>query len=130
MFKNIAYRKGIVYIALSLMLFLGTACGTPTTTEVEGELPPAAVLAAQGWLANQLGVAVENVEIVSTEQVEWTDSCLGLGGAAEICAAVMTPGWQANFEVNGQDFEVRLDETGANVRSPQIAITPPILENE
>jgi hypothetical protein len=25
--------------------------------------------------------------------MEWPDSCLGLGGADESCAQVMTPGW-------------------------------------
>lgn len=123
MFEGMFYKKGIVY-ALGVMLLLLTACGGAATTETEGDLPAAAVLAAQSWLAEQLNVAVEDVNIVSTEQVEWTDSCLGLGGAAELCAAVMTPGWQANFDVNGQQYEVRVDETGATIRSPQVSVDP------
>jgi hypothetical protein len=105
------------------------ACGT-TAASGEAGLPPEAVLEAQAWLADQLGVAVSDVEIVTTEQVEWTDSCLGLGGAAESCLTVITPGWQAEFEGNGQPYEVRLDETGATVRSPQITSDPPTLEEE
>lgn len=128
--KTTIYKKGIVYILPLILLLLLPACGATATTgaDEEGEQAPAAVLAAQSWLAEQLSVAVEEVNLLSTEQMEWTDSCLGLGGAAESCAAVMTPGWQANFEVEGQEFEVRLDESGTNVRSPQIALTPPILE--
>ena len=47
-------------------------------------------------------------------------SCFGLGGPAETCAAVVTPGWLANFEVSGQPYEVRFGETGTIARSPQI----------
>lgn len=129
MFEDIVFKKGIIF-TFGAMLLLLTACGGAATTEPEEGLPAAAVLAAQSWLAEQLNVAVEEVNIVSTEQVEWTDSCLGLGGAAEICAAVMTPGWQANFEVNGQQYEVRVDETGTTIRSPQVSVDPPTLETD
>lgn len=120
------YRSLLCLLTAVLLL---TACETAATPEVENGLPAAAVLEAQTWLAEQLGVAVEDVEIVSTAQTEWTDSCLGLGGAAEICAAVITPGWQANFEVNGAAYEVRVDETGATIRSPQVEPEPPTLED-
>jgi len=111
------------------MIFLLAACGTTEAPASEDNLPAQAVLEAQSWLADQLNVTIDQVEIVSTEQVEWTDSCLGLGGAAEICAAVMTPGWEANFEVNGQPYEVRVDDTGATIRSPQLPPEPPTPED-
>jgi hypothetical protein len=120
MFKH----KQLISLLALMMILLLTACGGTAATS-EDELPTAAVLEAQSWLAEQLNVSIDQVEIISTEQVEWTDSCLGLGGPAEICAAVMTPGWAANFEVNGQPYEVRVDETGVNIRSPQLATDPP-----
>jgi hypothetical protein len=128
--KNTPAKKGIVYLLAIISLLLLMACQTATPTDTQEGLPPEAVLEAQSWLAEQLNVAVEDVEIVATEQMEWTDSCLGLGGAAEICATVTTPGWQANFDVNGQPYEVRLDETGTTIRSPQVPTEPPALENE
>ena len=100
------------------MLMLLAACGTSTT--VGSESPPSAVLEAQAWLATQLGVPVEDIRIVSMEQVDWTDSCFGLGGPAESCLAAITPGWRAYFEVDGQQYEVRCDETGTIARSPQL----------
>lgn len=129
MLKNRTHKKGIVFALAVLVLLLATACGPTATTGAEDDVP-AAVVQAQTWLAEQLNVSVDEVEIVGTEPVEWTDSCLGLGGAAESCAAVITPGWQANFEVNGQAYEVRLDEAAAAIRSPQITIEPPTLEDE
>jgi heat shock protein HslJ len=80
-------------------------------------LPPEAVLDAQRWLANQLGLPVEQVQIVDQQQAEWTDSCLGLGGPAESCLAVITPGWLVMLAADGQTYEVRTDETGDTIRS-------------
>jgi len=110
--------KLIFSILLLCILMLLTACGTTTITENDG--PPAAVLEAQAWLGMHLGASVEEIRIVSMEQVEWTDSCFGLGGAAEICAAEITPGWRAYFEINGLQYEVRFNETGTIARSPQL----------
>lgn len=109
---------------LILLFVLLAACGqsdAPVSGSNDDELPPAAALEAQAWVADRLGVAVEEVELMNSEQVDWSDSCLGLGGAAESCAAVITPGWQFDFDVNGDQYEVRTDETGDAVRSPQLS---------
>jgi hypothetical protein len=79
-------------------------------------LLPAVVTAAQAWLAVQLGVEVENVMIQKTEQVEWSDGCLELGGPDESCLAAITPGWLIVFEVNGESYEVHTDEDGSSIR--------------
>lgn len=91
--------------------------GTPT---IDPGLPPAAALEAQAWLAEQLDADETQVNMINAEQAEWSDSCLGLGQPNESCAAVITPGWDLLFEVEGQQYEVRTDETGAIIRSPQI----------
>jgi hypothetical protein len=130
MFKNDTHRKKTLIFALALLISLFLAACRSIEVPTGGGLPAGAVLTAQSWLADQLGVAVEEVTIINSEQVEWTDSCLGLGGPAEICAAAITPGWQATFEVNGQQYEVRVDESGTTVRSPEIAQEPPALEEE
>ncbi|MEZ4538585.1 MAG: hypothetical protein R3C43_01220 [Chloroflexota bacterium] len=75
-----------------------------------------AVGAAQEFLAGELGVALGDVQVVSVEAAEFTDSCLGLGGPEEICAQVMTPGWVVMMDVNGQSYEAHTDETGQSVR--------------
>lgn len=67
-------------------------------------------------LAEKLGVSVEEITLVSVEHVEWSDSCLGLGGPDEMCAQAITPGWNVLLEVNGDQYEVHTDETGASVR--------------
>lgn len=72
--------------------------------------------AVQEFLSAELGVALGDVQIVSAAPAEFTDSCLGLGGAAELCAQVMTPGWLVMVDVAGQPYEVHTDATGEQVR--------------
>lgn len=89
--------------------------GAVVEAPVGDERPPA-VEAARDALAGELGVDLSSVEVVSFEQQDWSDSCLGLGGPAEICAAVITPGWQVMLMVDGQEYEVRTDFEGEQVR--------------
>ncbi|MBK9052605.1 MAG: hypothetical protein IPL78_17330 [Chloroflexi bacterium] len=116
-------KQRLIYLVLTIVGLLLAACttqGTNDTTTQVPELQAGAVLAAQNWVAQQLNEAVEQVELVSVEQAEWTDSCLGLGQLNESCAQAVTPGWQATFRVNGQEYEVRTNEDGSVVRSAQI----------
>ncbi|UCE00486.1 MAG: hypothetical protein JSV42_07130 [Chloroflexota bacterium] len=98
-----------------------TACKAepvvPEDESISDPLPPVAVIRAREVLADDLGVGVEAVDIESYEPVDWSDSCLGLGGPAESCLAAITPGWRVNLLVNGSDsYEVRTDELGEIVR--------------
>lgn len=78
---------------------------------------PDAVVAAREMLAEQLDLSADAVEVISYEQREWTDSCLGLGGPAESCLQAITPGWLVTLGADGQVYEFRTDETGDAVRA-------------
>jgi hypothetical protein len=118
--------KKATFIALGALILFLSACtsagseGLPGTgplgTEFSLENPPQAVLDAQAWLADQLGVAVEDTQLVDVQKTEWQDSCLGLGGPAESCAQVVTPGWLVTVDVGGQQYEVRASEDGSIIR--------------
>jgi hypothetical protein len=116
-------QKLLVILTSALLALFLAACAAGGTPVSPDQLP-GAVLEAQNWLAEQLDVAVEQVEVVSFDQMEWTDSCLGLGGPAESCLQAITPGYQVTFRAGGQEYEVRTDETGAAIRSPQVAGMP------
>jgi len=77
---------------------------------------PQVVNAAQAWLAGQTGVDLTQLQVVSFEQTEWRDACLGLGGPAESCAQVIVPGWRVVFRSGDKTYEVRTDENGASMR--------------
>ncbi|MCB0008726.1 MAG: hypothetical protein KDE04_19810 [Anaerolineales bacterium] len=105
---------------LTILALLATACEATEQTDfgVDG-IPPAPVLAAHDWLAERLAIDAEQIEIRALDQAEFADSCLGLGGPAESCAAVVTSGWQTTMIVNGEEYEVRVSDDGAIIRSPQ-----------
>lgn len=79
-------------------------------------LPPAAALAAQKALAGQLGVGVDEIIIAKIEQVEWSDSCLGLGGPAESCLQVITPGFRVILAHNGTGYTFHTNADGSVLR--------------
>lgn len=83
---------------------------------LENALPPDVALNIQNKVSELQGVPVESLQIQTVEKKEWPDSCLGLGGADESCAQVVTPGWQLAFTINGQQYRYRADETGTVIR--------------
>ncbi len=94
-----------------------TGTAIPVATEPAGDSAADAITAAAtAFLAGELGVAVEDIEVVSAEQTEFTDSCLGLGGPAESCLQAITPGWLVMLSAGGQEYELHTDETGQQVR--------------
>jgi hypothetical protein len=115
------------FLLVILVLIVGSmvaACSPdaqiPETESGSDILPPVAVVNARQALADHLGVGVESVAIQDFERAEWSDSCLGLGGPAESCLAVITPGWRVNLLVDDQDaYEVRTDELGDVIRINQ-----------
>jgi hypothetical protein len=79
--------------------------------------PAAAIIAAaRAHLAAELGFADSEIAVVSAEPAEFSDACLGLGGPAESCLQVMTPGWLVLLDAAGQTYELHTDTTGAQVR--------------
>ena len=137
---NFRNKTTLLLLVGSLLILFGCAPqapgvpvtgDTPTVSVPSGspDLPAEAVLEAQQWLATQLSVAAEQVQIIEAEQAEWTDSCLGLGRPNESCLQVITPGWRVVLEVNGQRYEVRTDQTGSVIRVASPEGFPSGLEN-
>jgi len=116
-------RVIVLYVGQDQTLIdrLTSVLGQPVATGVSAvggppAVQPEAVLAAVDSMAQSAGVDVNQVQVINFEQVEWADACLELPQADEVCAQVITPGFLVNLEFNGVQYEVRTDETGANVR--------------
>lgn len=116
-----------LFVLLSLLLSaLLIACqpapGEPgageqdMTQTPEAGAPAAVSAAALAALAGQLGISADEIEIVSVENTEFSDACLGLGGPEESCAQVITPGWLLMLSAGGRTYEAHTDETGTQVR--------------
>jgi hypothetical protein len=77
---------------------------------------PPAVQEALSFFSAQTGIALEEIQILQYQPVEWANACLELPQAGESCAEVITPGFRIELEANGQLYEVHTDEQGAIVR--------------
>lgn len=125
MLKRVVVVALLVLVGAALAACGGAGADEPIPVEPDGGIGTSpqdpAVAEAQRVLAEQLGVNADEIEHVMTEQVEWADACLELGEADEMCAQVITSGWRVTFNVNGEEYEVRTDETGGNVRIANVA---------
>lgn len=74
---------------------------------------------ASQFLGQTLNVPINQVALTSVSVETWSDSCLGVGQANESCALVTTPGYRISFNVGGQNYELRTDSTGSNMRLVQ-----------
>ena len=102
----------IVVITLALII---TACGAEPTSTPHPDLPDAAVAARQA-LASEMGIAADEIEVVSFSQEDWPDACLGLAETDEMCAQVITPGWRIELSAEGDEYVYRTDESGESIR--------------
>lgn len=95
----------------------------PGTIEAPAGLPidpdapyPPAIAAAIGSLAKELGTAPQAIEVVSYEEVEWPDRCLGLSRPDEACTQAVTPGWRITLSFAAEIHTFRVDAIGAELR--------------
>jgi hypothetical protein len=130
--SRFASLAAALFLLLLLVSALLSACTPASTTQVAP--PPTTpqpgdaggglitkdkapfAVAAKQMLAEKLGVNVDQIEFVAANTMEWSDSCLGLGGPAESCLMAVTPGYLVKLKVNGVEYEVRTDEEGKAVR--------------
>lgn len=74
-------------------------------------------------LAFNLGLDVAEVVVVSSKDVEFPDSCLGVVMQDVLCAEVITPGKIIVLQANGLEFEYHISEEGNQVQPATLALT-------
>jgi len=110
---------------LTILTLSACSINTPisATEEVSSSpgdiLPPEIVIEIQNQISENLGISLDQIEIEKVEQRDWPDSCLGLGGAEESCAQVITPGWLVVISIDDQEYRFRADEAGTTIRQEQ-----------
>lgn len=87
----------------------------PAPTPPSGDIPLAAQ-AAQAALADLLGLDRTVITVLAVQPNLWSDSCLGLGGPAEICAQQVVEGYQVELQAAGALFTYRTNLDGTNLR--------------
>lgn len=67
-------------------------------------------------LASRTGIPMNQLSITHYNRETWQDSCLGLGGIAELCAQMVVPGWEIEVTDGTQNWIYRTDEQGDTIR--------------
>lgn len=103
-----------------------TAAPTESATEAPTESPAESTPvedAVVARLAENLGISPEDITIVSTEEVEWPDGCLGIQIEGLLCTQAIVPGFRVILDVNGREVEYRTNEDGTQIRPATVLLT-------
>lgn len=92
------------------------AVATQVDPALENVIPPDVALNVQNFVSENMGVAPAEIEIKNVEPKDWPDGCLGLPEGDEACVEAITPGWLLTFNINGQEYKYRVDQTGTVIR--------------
>jgi hypothetical protein len=120
-------KMALLVFAIFILLVTACAPGSAATEEPSSpnqEPPPIdspadltpVQLATINTLSENLGLAAENIKLVSTEAVEWPDGCLGVQEEGVMCTQVITPGFRIILEASGREVEYHTNEDGSQVR--------------
>lgn len=72
--------------------------------------------AVKSKIASLLNLTSNDISIASKKNMDWPDACLGLAQSGEICAQVITPGYEFNVLSNGTTTVWRTNGDGSVVR--------------
>ncbi|HEY9077570.1 MAG TPA: hypothetical protein VIO61_13640 [Anaerolineaceae bacterium] len=89
-----------------------TVVVTPTAEAPHPKEYPAAVEKARQALAKRLAVLPEFILVVSADEVEWPDGCLGVRSPGMMCTAVIVPGYRVVFAANQEQYTYRTNLDG------------------
>ena len=73
-------------------------------------------------LAANLGLQESDIQVISSEAVEFRDACLGVAQEGVMCAQVVTPGRIILLEANGIQSEYHTSEAGSRVQPATLAL--------
>lgn len=80
------------------------------------ELPSGIVNAVRRDLSDRTGIPRGQLRVVNSSPETWSDSCLGLGEAHEICAQMLVEGWRVVMTDGSKKWVYRTDNNGSVVR--------------
>lgn len=125
--KKLLVSMILIMIVVSACAPQAAATEEPTPVEeqpthISTDLTPAQRIAIS-TLAENLGLTPDKIKLVSTEAVDWPDSCLGISMEGIACAEVITPGFRVTLEADGKHVEYRTNQDASVIRPATIALT-------
>jgi len=93
----------------------------PLGTPIRVDLTPAQRAAMQA-LVEAINVPVDQIQLISTEAVQWPDGCLGIVRINARCMSGPVDGFRIILEANGQQYEFHTNQDGTAIA--QLEATP------
>lgn len=97
---------------------------TPAPTEPSSEEIPIGPVeeAVIKQLAANLGLEESDITVITSEETEFGDACLGVVMEGVMCAQVVTSGWVIVLEADGIQYEYHTSEDGSRVQPASLAL--------
>jgi hypothetical protein len=80
------------------------------------KLPSTVANAVRKDLSKQTGIPANQLQLIQSTSKTWSDGCLGLAKADEMCSQAMVPGWQVVFSNGTRRWVYRTNATGTVYR--------------
>jgi hypothetical protein len=80
------------------------------------ELPQTVAAKVRQAAAKQFNVSLRDLQVVSFTQETWSDGCLGLGGASELCTQALVEGWRVEVSSGASNWTYRTDKAANTIR--------------
>lgn len=71
--------------------------------------------AAVSYLADELDISPQAIDLLEVEAVEWSDASLGCPKEGQMYAQVVTPGYRMLLEAEGETYELHTDRSGDRI---------------
>ncbi len=90
--------------------------GAPVSTPVSNDDIFRPLRPARDFLAEQLGLPAQEIQVAAYEPADFPDGCLGLPRPGEMCIQVITPGYVVTFHTVKGDFTFHVAKSGTPFR--------------
>ena len=81
---------------------------------------------AASLVASTLHVPVNEVTVLSVQEVTWADASLGCPESGKMYAQTLTPGYLVTTQVNGETQSVHMNDKGKGLICPPEQAQPPV----
>jgi hypothetical protein len=71
--------------------------------------------AARLWLMDKLKIDSNAIQVVSVNEEDWPDGCLGVHKPGVMCTSVIVPGYRVTLETGGASYEIRASRDGKTI---------------
>src|SRR3989344_4544505 len=114
--KNISAVLMLAVGALGgYLLITKNILGVPSNTS-EPKAEESAFGRVEQFIWNLDDIHPDKIELKSADDVEWSNSCLGLPQYQEVCAEAIVPGWRLTLDADGKLMVFRTNKTGTSIR--------------